>query len=132
MATSEPVQAPQPVVSAAAIQRAQHVVNQVYVDEKIRNYIVDLVQATRPPVADSFKLNGYVQNGASPRATIAMTLAARAMAFLNGRHFVVPQDVKTVAFDVLRHRVIVTYEAEAENISSENIIQTILNALPVP
>ena len=77
-------------------------------------------------------MNGYIQNGASPRATIAMTLAARAMAFLNGRHFVVPQDVKSVALDVLRHRVIVTYEAEAENISSENIIDTILNALPVP
>ena len=71
-------------------------------------------------------MNGYIQNGASPRATIALTLAARAMAFLNGRHFVTPQDVKTVALDVLRHRVSVTYEAEAENITSENVIEKIL------
>jgi MoxR-like ATPase len=77
-------------------------------------------------------LNGYIQTGASPRATIALTLAARAMAFLNGRHFVIPQDVKSIALDVLRHRVTVTYEAEAENISSENVIEKILNALPVP
>ncbi len=132
MATSEPVLVPGPVVSAGEITNARHVVNKVYVDDKIRDYIVALVLATRPPTAQSLNLNGYIQNGASPRATIAMTLAARAMAFLNGRHFVVPQDVKSVALDVLRHRVVVTYEAEAENISSENIINTILNALPVP
>ena len=71
-------------------------------------------------------LNGYIQNGASPRATIALTLAARAMAFLNGRHFVTPQDVKTIALDVLRHRVSVTYEAEAENVTSEDVIEKIL------
>jgi MoxR-like ATPase len=132
MATSEPVLVPNPVVSAAEIKNARHVVNKVYVDDKIRDYIVDLVLATRPPIAESLNLNGYIQNGASPRATNAMTLAARAMAFLNGRQFVIPQDVKTVALDVLRHRVIVTYEAEAENISSEYIINTILNAMPVP
>jgi MoxR-like ATPase len=132
MATSEPVLIPNPVVSAGEIKIARHVVNKVYVDDKIRDYIVDLVLATRPPIAESLNLNGYIQNGASPRATISMTLAARAMAFLNGRHFVVPQDVKTVALDILRHRVIVTYEAEAENISSENIINAIMNALPVP
>jgi len=132
MATSEPVLIPRPVVSAAEINSARHVVNQVYVDDKIRDYIVDVVLATRPPTPPILNLNGYIQNGASPRATIAMTLAARAMAFLNGRHFVVPQDVKSVALDVLRHRVVVTYEAEAENITSENIITTILNALPVP
>jgi MoxR-like ATPase len=73
-----------------------------------------------------------VQTGASPRATIALTLASRAMAFLNGRHFVTPQDVKSVAMDVLRHRVSVTYEAEAEAVSSENVIEKILNTLPVP
>ena len=107
-------------------------VNTLYVDDKIRNYIVDLVLATRPPIAASLKLNGYIQTGASPRATINLTLAARAIAFLNGRHYVTPQDVKTIAMDVLRHRVTVTYEAEAENISSENVIERILNALPVP
>jgi MoxR-like ATPase len=132
MATSEPMLVPDPVLSEAEIKKAQHVVDLVYVDPKIRDYIVDLVLATRPPIADFLKLNGYIQNGASPRATIAMTLAARAMAFLNGRHFVTPQDVKSVAFDVLRHRVTVTYEAEAENISSEDVITTILNTLPVP
>jgi MoxR-like ATPase len=77
-------------------------------------------------------LNGYIQNGASPRGTISLTLAARAMAFLNGRHFVTPQDVKTVAMDVLQHRVSVTYEAEAENVTSKDVIERILNALPVP
>jgi MoxR-like ATPase len=132
MATTEAMVAPRAVVSAAQIIEARHVVNFLYVDEKVRDYIVDLVLATRPPIAANLKLNGYIQNGASPRATIALTLAARAMAFLNGRHFVIPQDVKSVALDVMRHRIAVTYEAEAENVSSENVIETILNTLPVP
>jgi MoxR-like ATPase len=132
MATTDAVLVPSAVVSAAQIVEARHVVNTLYVDDKIRDYIVDLVLATRPPIAASLNLNGYIQIGASPRATIALTLGARAMAFLNGRHFVVPQDVKSIALDVLRHRVSVTYEAEAENISSENVIEKILNALPVP
>jgi MoxR-like ATPase len=132
MATTEALPVPRPVVSAEQIVAARHVVNMLYVDDKIRDYIVDLVVATRPPTAASFNLNGYVQTGASLRATIALTLAARAMAFLNGRHFVIPQDVKTVALDVLRHRVSVTYEAEAENITSEDVVGKILNALPVP
>src|SRR6202162_424585 len=132
MATTEPLPVPRPVVSAEQIVAARHVVNMLYVDDKIRDYIVDLVVATRPPNAAAFNLTGYVQPGASPRATIALTLAARAMAFLNGRHFVIPQDVKTVALDVLRHRVSVTYEAEAENITSEDVVEKILNALPVP
>ncbi len=132
MSTTEPLAAPRAVVGAAQIVEARHVVNSIYVDGKIRDYIVDLVLATRPPLAASLDLNGYIQNGASPRATIALTLGARAMAFLQGRHFVVPQDVKSIALDVLRHRVSVTYEAEAENISSENVIEKILNALPVP
>ena len=83
-------------------------------------------------MAASLNFNGYIQNGASPRATIDLTLAARAMAFLNGRHYVTPQDVKTIALDVLRHRVSVTYEAEAENITSEDVIRKILDTLPVP
>jgi MoxR-like ATPase len=132
MATTEPMYDPRPVVTAAQIVDARHVVNSLYVDDKIRDYIVDLVLATRPPLAASLNLNGYIQNGASPRATIALTLGARAMAFLNGRHFVIPQDVKSIALDVLRHRVSVTYEAEAENISSEDVIEKILNTLPVP
>src|SRR5580693_6246177 len=132
MATSEPLPVVRPVVSAAQILNARHVVNSLYVDEKIRNYIVDLVLATRPPVAKSLNIEGFIQTGASPRATINLTLAARAMAFLNGRHYVTPQDVKTVALDVLRHRVSVTYEAEAENVSSEDVIHKILETLPVP
>jgi MoxR-like ATPase len=132
MATTEAMVVPRAVVSAAQILEARHVVNTLYVDDKIRDYIVDLVLATRPPIASSLNLNGYIQYGASPRATIALTLGARAMAFLSGRHFVIPQDVKSIALDVLRHRVSVTYEAEAENISSENVVEKILAALPVP
>jgi MoxR-like ATPase len=132
MATSEALPTARPVVSAQQILNARHVVNTLYVDDKIRNYIVDLVLATRPPAAASLKLNNYIQTGASPRATINLTLAARAIAFLNGRHYVTPQDVKSIAMDVLRHRVAVTYEAEAENITSEDVIQKILDALPVP
>jgi MoxR-like ATPase len=132
MATTEPMEAPRTVVSAEQVINARHVVNTLFVDEKVRDYIVDIVHATRPPIAAELKLNGYVQTGASPRATIALTLAARGMAFLNGRHFVTPQDVKSVAMDVLRHRVSVTYEAEAENVTPENIVEKILNTLPVP
>ena len=90
MATSEALPTPRPVVSAEQIVNARHVVNSLYVDAKIRDYIVDIVVATRPPVAANFDLNGYIQTGASPRATIALTLASRAMAFLAGRHFVTP------------------------------------------
>jgi MoxR-like ATPase len=132
MATTEPVATPRTVVSASQVLNARHVINTLFIDDKVRDYIVDIVLATRPPIAAALDLNDYVQNGASPRATIALTLAARAMAFLNGRHFVTPQDVKTVAMDVLRHRVSVTYEAEAENVTSTNIIEKILNTLPVP
>ncbi len=132
MATSESLPAVRPVVSAAQILNARHVVNTLYVDDKIRDYIVDLVLATRPPQPKAMNIEGYIQTGASPRATINLTLAARAMAFLNGRHYVTPQDVKTVALDVLRHRVSVTYEAEAENVTSEDVIRKILDAIPVP
>ena len=132
MATTEPMIVPRAVVSAAQILAARHVVNMLFIDDKVRDYIVDIVLATRPPIAAGLDLAGYVQNGASPRATIALTLGARAMAFINGRHFVTPQDVKTVAMDVLRHRVSMTYEAEAENITSAHVVERILNTLPVP
>jgi MoxR-like ATPase len=132
MATTAAMVVPRPVVTSVQIVQARQVVDTLYVDDKIRDYIVDIVLATRPPTAPALKLNGFIQTGASPRATIALTLAARAMAFLSGRNFVVPQDVKAVAMDVLRHRVAVTYEAEAENVSPENIIEIILNTLPVP
>jgi MoxR-like ATPase len=132
MATSEPNLGVQPVVSGDDILAARRVVNAVYVDDKLRDYIVDIVLATRDPKRYGIDLNGYVRYGASPRATIALTMAARAWAFINGRGYVTPQDVKTFALDVLRHRVAVSYEAEAENISSEDIITKVLETLPVP
>ncbi len=120
------------VVSADDVLRARRVINEMYMDDKVRDYIVDIVCATRDPKAYRLKLDGMVQMGASPRATIAMALASRAHAFLRGRGYVTPQDVKSVAMDVLRHRVTVTYEAEADDKTPEVIIQRILDELPVP
>ena len=132
MATSEPSFEVNPVVTAEEILNARHVVNTIYVDDKVKEYIVDIVLATRDPKAAKLDLNGYIQTGASPRATINLTLASRAAAFLDGRGYVTPQDVKKIALDVLRHRVTVSYEAEAENITSEDIVHKILNTLAVP
>jgi MoxR-like ATPase len=132
MGTSAPQLTVAPVVTAAQILAAREVVNQVYVDDKVKDYIVDLVLATRDPAPYGIDLNGYVQCGASPRATIYLTLASRAAAFLQGRGYVTPQDVKDMALDVLRHRVTVSYEAEAEDITPERVVQQILQQLPVP
>ena len=132
MASTEPPFEVTPVVTVDDIIRARHVVNTIYVDDKVKDYIVDLVLATREPQSYGLDLNGYIQNGASPRATINLTIATRASAFLQGRGYVTPQDVKDLAPDVLRHRLMVSYEAEAENITAENIIQKILETLPVP
>jgi len=132
MATSEPDLAVQPMVSAAEILHARRVVNSIYVDSRIKDYMVDLVLATRDPKQYGIDLNGYIRYGASPRASIALALASRAAAFLSGRGYVTPQDVKTLALDVLRHRVAVSYEAEAENISPEDIITKVMETLPVP
>lgn len=122
----------QPVTSPREIMAARELVDQVYVAEKIENYIVDLVMATRNPEAYGLKLKDLIQFGGSPRATINLTLAAKANAFLAGRGYVVPQDVKDLALDVLRHRVVITYEAEAEDRTSESIVTEILNHIPVP
>jgi len=132
MATTTPDLSVTPVVTPEQILQARQVVNLIHVDEKVRDYIVDLVVATRDPKAYKLDFPGWIQYGASPRATIALTLAARAYAFLNNRAYVTPQDVKEVAHDVLQHRVTVTYEAEAENLSSRDIVQKILDTLPVP
>jgi MoxR-like ATPase len=132
MATTTPNLSVQPVVTPEQIMQARQVVNLIHVDDKVRDYIVDVVIATRDPKAYKLDFPGWIQYGASPRATIAMTLAARALAFLNGRAYVTPQDVKEVAHDVLQHRVTVTYEAEAENLTSRDIVQKILDTLPVP
>jgi MoxR-like ATPase len=132
MATTTPNLAVQPVVTPEHILQARQVINQIHVDDKVRDYIVDVVIATREPKAYKLDFPGWIQYGASPRATISLALAARAFAFLNGRAYVTPQDVKDVAHDVLQHRVTVTYEAEAENLSSRDIVQKILDTLPVP
>jgi len=132
MATSAPSLAVTPKVHPEEIAQARAVVNRVFVDDQIKNYIVDIVQATRDPAAYKLDLVGMIRYGASPRGTINLTLAARAYAFLQGRNYVTPHDVKTVAPDVLRHRVIITYEAEAENVTSDRVVARILNAIPVP
>jgi MoxR-like ATPase len=132
MATSEPSLGVQPVVSGDEILRARRVVNSIYLDDKIKDYIVTLVQATRDPRTAGLELDGYIQVGASPRATINLALASRASAFIDGRGYVTPQDVKKLAPDVMRHRVAVSYEAEAENVTSDDVIQRILDTVPVP
>jgi MoxR-like ATPase len=122
-----------PVVSPADILRAREMVRQIYVDDKIKEYVLDLVLTTRQPGNNGLSdLNNLIHFGASPRASINMITAARAHAFLKGRGFVTPEDIKQIAPDVLRHRVIVTYEAEAENISSDHIVSRILNHTDVP
>ncbi len=120
------------VVDAKQILDARKVINDIYVDDKVKDYIVDLVCATRDPANYKIQLQGLIQLGASPRATIALALAGKAHAFLRGRGYVTPQDVKSIGMDVLRHRVAITYEAEAEEKTSETIIQKIFDELPVP
>lgn len=132
MATTSELEDIEPVITLDEIMNARKVVNQVYVDDKIKNYIVDIVFATRNPADYNLKSEALIQFGASPRATIALTLAAKGWAFLQGRGYVIPQDVKSIALDVLRHRVIVSYEAEAEGKTSEDIVQEILDTLAVP
>jgi MoxR-like ATPase len=122
----------QQVVTVEDILKARKVINSIYTDDKVKDYIVDMVCCTRDPERYGIDVADFIQLGASPRATIALTLTAKAHAFLRGRGFVTPQDVKSVAQDVLRHRVSVTFEAEAEEKNSETIIQKILDELPVP
>ncbi len=122
----------QTVVGTDDILRARGVVRGIYMDEKIKEYIVHLVMATRDPAAFGLKLTGMIAYGASPRATLCLTQASRAHAFLRGRGYVTPEDVKSIALDVLRHRIIVTYEAEAEEVTSEEVAQRILNQVEVP
>lgn len=132
MATSTPDLKVITITEPADIIRSREIVNQIYIDSRVKDYIVDVVFATREPAAYKLKLDGLIRYGASPRATIALTLAARAKAFMAGRGYVTPQDVKSVGPDVLRHRIIVSYEAEAEEKTSEQIIDTIFAGLAVP
>jgi MoxR-like ATPase len=122
----------QPVLSTAELNDLRRAVDAIYVDDKVKGYIVDLVQATRRPGEYGLELTGLIQYGASPRATIALGRVARAQAFLDGRGYVTPQDVKSAAPDVLRHRLLVSYEAEAEELKAEDILTRILDKLPVP
>ena len=125
--------APQALLKPSDILDAQQVVEQIYIDEKIERYIVDIVFATRQPADNGLKdLQTIIQFGASPRASIGLARAARAYAFLRGRGYVVPEDVRAVCHDVLRHRIGLTYEAEANNITSDEIISEILDKVEVP
>jgi len=120
------------VTSPQEIVNARNVINQIYVDDKVKEYIVNLVMATRDPAAFGLELSQYIAYGASPRATIYLNLASKAHAFLRGRGYITPEDVKQIGMDVLRHRVILTYEAEAEELTPENLIQQIFDEVEVP
>lgn len=122
-----------PVISAQTILQARDTVREVYMDEKIEKYILDIVFATREPVKYKIdNLKHLISYGGSPRASISLAMASKAYAFIKRRGYVIPEDVRAVAHDVLRHRIGITYEAEAENITQENIIDTILNRVEVP
>jgi len=122
-----------PVVEPDTLLRARRTVDEIYVDDKIKDYILSIVFASRDPAAAGLDaLRDQIRYGASPRATLYLTIAARAHAFLHGRGYVTPQDVKSIAPDVLRHRVIPSFEAEAEDLTADKIVATLLNELPVP
>ena len=132
MAHTHPENPVQAVVDTDDIIRARAVVDSIYLDDKIKQYIVDIVFATRQPADYGLDIGAYVDFGASPRATIYLALASKAYAFLQGRGYVTPQDIKSIGMDVLRHRVLTTYEAEAAEIGAEELIQRIFDHLPVP
>jgi len=120
------------VVEPAEILEARKIVEEIYIDEKIQDYIVDIVFATRNPSQYGLNIGTLIQYGASPRASIYLNQAARAFAFIQGRGYVTPQDVKLICPDILRHRIILSYEAEAEDLTTDNIIKTILEKIEVP
>ncbi len=121
-----------PVLHPDEVLKAREIVDEIYIDEKIKDYILAIVFATREPEKYNLEIKDYLRFGASPRATINLTMGARAHAFMQGRGYVTPQDVKSIAQDVLRHRIIVSYEAEAEELTSEDLIEKILSEIPVP
>lgn len=132
MATSSPRLDVNPIIDLPDIIASRGVVNSIYMDDKIRDYIVALIHATRQPEPLAPHLKLLIRCGASPRGTINLALAAKALAFLEGRNYVAPQDVKSLAPDILRHRILLSYEAEAEGMTSEEVIRTLLDKLPVP
>ena len=132
MAPQRSLPAVTPVLEPAQVLEARRVLDEIYMDDKIKDYIVTLVHATRRPAEFGLKIAAWIEYGASPRATIYLARGARAMAFLAGRGYVTPQDVKDIAPDVLRHRVIVSYEAEAEEKTSADVVQHVLDHVLVP
>ncbi len=122
----------QPIIDAGDILAARRVVDTIYLDDRIKEYIVSLIFATREPENAGLDLQGYIETGASPRATINLKVTAKCIAFLQGRGYVIPDDIKACAPDVLRHRIRISYEAEAEGIGSEDIVRQILATIPVP
>ena len=131
--TAATIPTAKPVITAEEIMRARNVVNQVYIDDKIKDYIVDVVSATRAPKEFGLEaIADFIEYGASPRACIYLNLASRAHAFLCHRGFVTPEDIKSIGADVLRHRVILTYEAEAEEVTAEDIIRKLFEHIEVP
>jgi MoxR-like ATPase len=120
------------VISPKDITKAREVVSQIHMDEKVKQYIVDIVYATRTPEDYGIKMKDLIAYGASPRASIYLNLAGKAHAFLKGRGYVTPEDIKSIGMDVLRHRIIVSYEAEAEEITSEDIVKRIFDEIEVP
>jgi MoxR-like ATPase len=132
MSAIEPDLSVSPVLGAEDIFALRQVIGDIYVDEKIQRYIVDIVDATRHPADYGLDIAPFIQYGASPRATIFLTRAARAQAFLESRAYVTPQDIKSIGYEVLRHRISLTYEAEAEEVNSENLLKKIFDHLKVP
>ena len=122
----------QPVVDPAEILEARETLHMIYMDDKLKDYIVQLVLATREPSRFGLDIKGLIEYGASPRATIFLSRAAKSYAFLRRRGFVTPDDIKSVGLDVLRHRIILTYEAEAEEVATEEIIRRVFDKVPVP
>jgi len=122
----------QPVISPKDILRLRQLADEIYMDEKVEDYILNIVQATRTPEKYGLDVGKLIQYGASPRATIYLAMASRAHALMQGRGYVTPQDVKSIGMDVLRHRVIVTYEAEAEEKTPENVVAAIFDSIAVP
>jgi MoxR-like ATPase len=120
------------VVSLEDILRVRRIVDSIYIDDRIQDYILDIVFATRTPSGYGIDMDNFVEFGASPRASISLSIAAKAHAFIRGRGYVVPHDIKSIGMDVLRHRVAVNYEAEAEGISSEDLISAVFDTIQVP
>ncbi len=132
MGSTDPVPSTAPVVDVRDIEDSRSLVNKIFLDPAVQNYIVDLVRTTRSPEKVDRSLAGMVRAGASPRATINIALASKALAFTHHRSYVTPQDVKDLAHDILRHRILLSYEAEAANVTADDVIDRILSKVPVP